>query len=106
MGKITFKEVKKDNTIAIEEWHKVRVHKFNMGDVEDPQLYAGFGIHNWQQTDKGRFIMEHGKDHEFHTHLDHNTYGYQCVITCELESKKLSEYYLRWGKMYENSNYR
>lgn len=106
MGKITCKEVVKDGASQIEKWHKIRAHKFNMGDVEDPQLYAGFGIHTWQQTDKGKFIMEHGKNHEFHTQLDHSIYGYLCVITCEIESKKLSEYYLRWGKFDANFNYR
>jgi hypothetical protein len=106
MGKVRYIEVEQNGKTIIEQWHKIRAHRFNMGDVEDPQIYAGFGIHTWQQTDQGKFIMEHGKNHEFHTHLDHSTYGYQCVITCELESKKLSEYYLRCNKLDAYSNYR
>ncbi len=27
------------------------LHSFNMGDVEDPYLYAGFPIAEWQQTE-------------------------------------------------------
>jgi len=99
MGKVRFEEVENNGQIFIKEIHKVRVHAFNMGDVEDPEIYAGLAIYDWQQTEQGRFIMKHGHDHMYTTAVDHNTYGYRCVITCELESKKLSEYYLRWGKI-------
>lgn len=99
MGKIRWQEVAENGQIFIKEIHKVRVHAFNMGDVEDPEIYAGFAIHDWQQSEQGKFVMEHGRDHRYHTSVDQNTYGYKCVITCELESKKLSEYLLRWGKM-------
>jgi hypothetical protein len=33
---------------------KVVLHAFNMGDVEDPMLYASFTIQEWQQTEKGQ----------------------------------------------------
>jgi len=99
MGKVRCEEVAENGQILIKEIHKVRVHAFNMGDVEDPEIYAGAAIWDWQQTEQGKFVMEHGRDHMYYTSVDHNTYGYKCVITCELESKKLSEYYLRWGKL-------
>ena len=37
------------------------LHEFSMGDVEDPYLYAGFPIYEWQQTDKGKWVMAHAK---------------------------------------------
>jgi hypothetical protein len=98
MGKIRWQEVVENDQIVIKEIHKVRVHAFNMGDVEDPEIYAGAAIYDWQQTDSGKFIMAHGKDHTYSIAADYNTYGYKCVITCEIDSKKLSEYYLKWGK--------
>ena len=33
------------------------LHSFTMGDVEDPYLYAGFPISEWQQTEMGQWVM-------------------------------------------------
>jgi hypothetical protein len=83
----------------VDEIHKVVVHRFRMGDVEDPDLYAAQPIYEWQQTDQGKFIMEHAIDKpEWHRQLDPQSYGYQYAIVAELEKKKLSEFYLKWGK--------
>lgn len=98
MGTVRWTESFEEGHIVVNEWHKVIVHKFNMGDVEDPEIYAAEPILRWQQTEQGKFIMAHGKDHTFHIGPDFNTYGYQCAIQCEIEAKKLSEYYLKWGK--------
>lgn len=99
MGKIKWVETFEEGQCVVEEWHKIRVHHFNMGDVEDPEIYAGAALWDWQQTDKGKFIMEHGKDVNYQIGIDYASYGYKCVIMCELEKKKLSEYYLKWGKL-------
>ena len=83
----------------VDEIHRVVVHRFRMGDVEDPDLYAAQPIHEWEQSDQGQFIMEHAVDKpEWHRHLDQFSYGHEYVIVAELEKKKLSEFYLRWGK--------
>lgn len=100
MAKVRWAESIEDGVVTVKEWHKVVVHKFSMGDVEDPEIYAAHPIYEWQQTEQGRFIMDHGKDHTFNIMADYNTYGYKCVIQCEIESKKLSEYLLKWGKTY------
>lgn len=34
------------------------LHTFKMGDVEDPDLFASFTIGEWQQTEKGKWVME------------------------------------------------
>ena len=44
--------------------------------------------------------MEHAIDKpEWHRHTDPYQYGYQYVIVAELEKKKLTEYYLKFGPM-------
>jgi hypothetical protein len=99
MGSVKYKEVEENGQLLVKEIHKVVVHKFTMGDVEDPDLYAAEPMWKWQQTEQGKFIMEHAVDTpEWHRRIDHTTYGYQYAITAELESKKLSEFYLKWGK--------
>ena len=75
------------------------LYSFRLGDVDDPEIYAAQPIYEWQQTDAGKFVMEHSVDQPvYHQHIDHMNYGYQYAITAELEKKKLAEFYLRWGK--------
>ena len=84
----------------VDEIHKVVVHKFDMSDVEDPDLYAAEPLWNWQQSEAGQFVMEHAIDKpEWHRHMDSMFMGYRYVITAELEKKKLAEFYLRWGQV-------
>ena len=84
----------------VKEIHRVVVHKFNMSDVEDPDLYAAQPIWEWQQSEAGQFVMEHAVDKpEWHKHMDPMFMGYRFIIVAELESKKLSEFYLRWGSV-------
>lgn len=96
---IRWREVKKDDKTIVEEIHKVVVHRFRLSDVEDPDLYAAEPIYNWENSDPGKFVMKHAIDKPvWHRHLDAALYGYQYAIVAELEMKKLSEYYLRWGQ--------
>ncbi len=100
MGKVRYQVTVKDGLEVVQEIHKVVVHRFRVGDVDDPEIYAAEPIWNWQQTDAGKFVMEHAIDPPlYHQQLDYNTYGYQYAITAELEKKKLAEFYLKWGKL-------
>jgi hypothetical protein len=99
MAAVRYRVIEKNGKELVEEIHKVVAHQFNLGDVDDPEIYAASPIWEWQQSEPGKFIMEHAVNKpEWHRHLDHTTYGYQYAITAELEAKKLSEFYLRWGK--------
>lgn len=98
MGAVRWEQSYVDDQLVVKEIHKVVVYRFRVGDVEDPDLYAAQPIYDWQQTDQGKFIMEHAIDQpEWHRHLDHSHYGHEYAIVAELEMKKLSEFYLRWG---------
>jgi hypothetical protein len=35
----------------------VVVHEFKLGDVDDPEIYAGFQIHEWQSSESGQWVM-------------------------------------------------
>ncbi len=85
---------------VVKEIHKVVVHTFTLSDVEDPEIYAAEPIWKWQQSEAGKFVMEHAIDTpSYHKHIDHQVYGYRFAITAELEAKKLAEFYLRWGQV-------
>jgi hypothetical protein len=98
MGTVRYREVGQGNTLVIEEIHKITVYSFGVGDVEDPEIYAAQPMWDWQQSDAGKFVMEHAVETpSYHQRLDHTSYGYRYAIVAELEAKKLSEFLLRWG---------
>ena len=83
---------------VVKEIHKVVVHRFDLSDVDDPDLYAAQPMLEWEKSDPGKFIMEHSIDTpEWHRHPDPMFMGYRYLIIAELETKKLSEFYLRFG---------
>jgi hypothetical protein len=100
VGSIRYRQViKKDGQTVVEEIHKVVVHRFRLGDVEDPDLYAAEPLYKWEKGEPGQFVMKHAIDKpEWHRNIDHVSYSHQYVIVAELEMKKLAEFYLRWGK--------
>jgi hypothetical protein len=84
---------------VVKEIHKVVVHKFDLSDVDDPDIYAAGPIYDWERSEAGQFVMKHAVDKpEWHRHMDPMWMGYRYVITAELEKKKLSEFYLKFDK--------
>jgi hypothetical protein len=77
------------------ERRKVLLHKFRMGDCEDPELYAAQPIYEWQQTEIGKWCMENATDLEFHTNIDQMTMGYSVAITGILSGKHLTYFLLK-----------
>jgi hypothetical protein len=85
---------------VVKEIHKVVVHKFNLSDVDDPDIYAAGPMFDWERSEAGQFVMKYAVDKpEWHRHMDPMWMGYRYIIMAELESKKLSEFYLRWGSV-------
>jgi len=83
---------------SISTIHRVVVHKFKVSDVEDPDLYAADPMVDWEKSDPGKFVMKYSvSTPAWYRHLSFESLVYQYVIIAELESKKLSEFYLRWG---------
>jgi hypothetical protein len=100
MDKVRYQCVDKDGQRIVNEIHKVVVHRFQMGDVEDPDLYAAQPLWEWQESEAGKFVMEHAIETPiWHRQADPYNYGHQYVIVAELEKKKLSEFYLRFDKV-------
>ena len=57
---------------VVKEIHKVVVYRFYLSDVEDPDLYAAQPMWEWQQSEQGKFVMEHAVDEpEWHLSLIH-----------------------------------
>ena len=89
--------VNPDGTVS--EIHKAVVYRFTMSDVDDVDIYVAQPIWEWQQSEAGKFIMQNAYNTpSYERHADYLTMGYKVAIIAELEKKKLSEFYLRFGK--------
>jgi hypothetical protein len=77
----------------------VKVHEFSMGDVEDPDLYAAQPLYEWQQSEQGKWIMEHAAEPPFwHRHTDPYNYGYKYYIIARLKEQDQLYWALKWQK--------
>ena len=54
---------------------KITFHRFNIGDVEDPDIVIAGPMLEWQETAKGQWVMEHARDLRYHTQPDDRFWG-------------------------------
>lgn len=81
------------------ETKEIVVHQFSLSDVEDPDLYAAEPLYNWQQSDQGQWVMENALETPvWHRMADPVTWGHRYSITATFSTKKLTEFYLRFGR--------
>lgn len=74
------------------------VHGFRVGDTEDPEIYAAGPIIDWQNTDVGKWVMEHAVEKPiYHQHVDYNSYGYKYIIKAKFNDEDAMLYRLKWG---------
>jgi len=82
----------------VHQIHKVIVHRFQMGDVEDPDLYAAQPLCEWQDSEMGKWIMERSVETPmWHRQHDNLNYGYQYAIEAWLKGADYSFWVLKWG---------
>jgi hypothetical protein len=91
-------ECKLINNKAV-KFSDVKVHEFNMGDVEDPDLYAAEPLWNWQQTEAGQWVMAHAVETPFwHRTVDPASYGHKYYIIARLTEQDQTYWTLKWQK--------
>lgn len=79
--------------------HRVIVHQFRMGDVEDPDIYAAQPLWEWQESEMGKWVMERAVDTpEWHRNLDYVTFGYQYAIVAKMKDVDYTFWALKWGQ--------
>lgn len=80
--------------------HRVIVHRFRMGDCEDPDLYAAQPMWDWQQSDEGQWVMDHAVEPpEWHRQVDPTTYGYNYLIQAKLKGRDYTYWQVKWNKL-------
>lgn len=83
---------------CVEECRRIVVHRFTVGDVEDPDLWAAEPIHKWENSEQGQWVMANAAETPvWHRNIDHTTYGHNYAITAVLAGARLTEWLLRYG---------
>ena len=78
--------------------YKVVVHRFRMGDVDDPDLYAAVPLMNWQKSEIGEWVMERAVDTpEWHRRADTLQYGYEFAVVAKLKDVDYTWWTLKWS---------
>jgi hypothetical protein len=82
----------------VEEAKTVVVHKFTMGDVEDPDLYAAQPLYDWEHSDAGQWVMKNAcETPTWYRLADPMTYGYKYEIRAKFMGPALTEWILKHG---------
>lgn len=78
---------------------QVVVHKFHVANVEDPDIYAADPLLKWQESEAGKWVMEHAVEQPvWHRHShSHLLWGYNYIITARLTAKDYTFWTLKWG---------
>ena len=75
----------------------VCVLEIRMGDVEDPDLWVADPIWKWQQTEAGKFVMDHAEEKPYwHRSIDHSTYGHKYLIMARLSEQNETFWRLKY----------
>jgi len=81
----------------MKDYIETKVHYFSVGDAEDPDIYAAQPLWEFQQTEKGKWIMENSIElPTWHRHLDHDTFGYRYCVTAKLPREKYTFFKLKF----------
>lgn len=73
------------------------VKELKIGDVEDPDIYLGAVVWDWQQTEHGKWVKQYCRNMTYQQHVDVNTMGYNYKITADFEEPEALIYKLKWG---------
>ena len=78
-------------------FNDICVHEFTMGDVEDPDLYAAQPIWEWQESEAGKFIMEHAVEAPYWIRqVDYSSYGHKYKIMARLSEQNQTFFKLKF----------
>ena len=89
----------------IHQIHKVIVYRFRMGDVEDPDLYAAEPLWEWQQSEMGKWVMDHSVETPmWHRQTNTNQYHTEYAVQAWLKGADYSFWVLKWGNDVDRSS--
>lgn len=79
---------------------KLVVHTFTMGDVEDISLYVATPLYEWEQSESGKWVMEHALEVPYwQESIGADTWGYRIAIVATLKDEDATYFRLKWGNL-------
>jgi len=91
----------------VDEVHSVIVHRFRMGDVEDPDLYAAQPLWEWQSSEMGKFVMEKSvQTPMWHRNSSPDQYHIDYAVQAWLRGADYTYWVLKWADSVDNNNTR
>jgi hypothetical protein len=77
---------------------KILVHTVNIGDVEDPEIYAAEPLYDWEHTEQGQWLQANSYQEMCYTIKDDpRIWGHRVYVWAWLKNQELTYYTLRWG---------
>lgn len=81
----------------MQEIHNVVVHKFDIRDVADPEIYATAPIFDWERSDAGQWILERAiETPAWHRWDDPMSFYTKFAITAKLKDKDYIVWLLKY----------
>jgi hypothetical protein len=81
----------------MEPSRNIIVHEFSMGDVDDPDIYAAEPLWQFQQSEKGQWVIEHSLETPVYQRvIDQMYYGYKYKISARLTEQDITYFLLRF----------
>jgi hypothetical protein len=81
----------------IVRFHDVVVHRFTVGDVEDPEVYAAMPIMKWQESEQGQWVMQNAVEPPYYMReVDYVSYGYRFAIVARLSEVNETYFKLKY----------
>jgi hypothetical protein len=82
----------------IQEIHDVVVYRFDIRDVDDPEVYAAEPIFKWKESEYGKWVFEHAIETPvWHKQDDPMSFHTKFAITAKLKDKD----YIIWVLKYK-----
>jgi hypothetical protein len=91
-----------DNRVI--EFKELVVHRFKMGDVEDPDLYAAQPLWEWQQSETGTWVMSHAVETPvWHRYMNPASYHTDYAVVAKLTAQDATFFILKWGNLIDRT---
>lgn len=73
------------------------LHTFQLGDVDDPEIYAAQSLWEWEQSEVGQWCMKNCVDTPTYTiSMDITQYGYRVTISGNLREHDNTYFMLKY----------
>ena len=73
------------------------VYSANLGDCEDPEIYAAQPLWEWEQTEEGQWVTSNALDKPTF-YIRPGEWGYKVIVMAELSEKDKLFYELKYTK--------